>query len=119
MSSLKPEPRPALWFLHVMLPHSPWTPVERPAGRVAVPPLLRGYLRLGAWICGAPALDPDFNCADFFVLLSLAGMLFFVRLLISVGLASLPVVWKRTASAQGDASTICSASRMAGSLRAK
>ena len=37
----------------------------------AVPPLLRGYLRLGAWICGEPALDADFGVADFFVLLSL------------------------------------------------
>jgi putative hemolysin len=37
----------------------------------AVPPLLRGYLRLGAWICGEPAHDPDFDVADFFVLLSL------------------------------------------------
>jgi len=37
----------------------------------AVPPLLRGYLRLGAWICGEPAHDPDFGVADFFVLLSL------------------------------------------------
>jgi len=48
-------------------------PVETPerVDRTAVPPLLRGYLRLGAWICGAPAHDPDFNCADFFVLLSL------------------------------------------------
>jgi putative hemolysin len=54
-----------------VLPHRPWTPLERPAGRVAVPPLLRGYLRLGSWICGAPALDPDFGCADFFVLLGL------------------------------------------------
>jgi putative hemolysin len=54
-----------------VLPHRPWSPVERPAGRVAVPPLLRGYLRLGAWICGAPAHDPDFHCADFFVLLGL------------------------------------------------
>jgi putative hemolysin len=46
------------------------------AGRPAtakpnVPPLLKGYLRLGAWICGAPALDPDFGVADFYVLLSL------------------------------------------------
>jgi putative hemolysin len=40
-------------------------------GRPAVPPLLRGYLRLGAWICGEPAHDPDFDVADFFVLLSL------------------------------------------------
>jgi putative hemolysin len=36
----------------------------------AVPPLLRGYLRLGAWIGGEPALDDDFGVADFFVLLS-------------------------------------------------
>ena len=42
---------------------------NRPSRRV--PPLLKGYLRLGAWIGGAPAFDPDFNCADFFVLLSL------------------------------------------------
>jgi putative hemolysin len=39
--------------------------------RVAVPPLLRGYLRLGAWICGEPAYDPDFGVADLFVLLSM------------------------------------------------
>jgi putative hemolysin len=54
-----------------VLPRRPWTPVERRAGRVPVPPLLRGYLRLGAWICGAPAYDADFDCADFFVLLGL------------------------------------------------
>ncbi len=33
------------------------------------PPLLKGYLRLGAWVCGEPAWDPDFDSADFFVLL--------------------------------------------------
>ena len=33
------------------------------------PPLLRGYLRLGARIAGPPALDPDFGVADLFVLL--------------------------------------------------
>lgn len=43
-----------------------------PSGRrVAVPPLLRGYLRLGSWVCGEPAYDPDFAVADFSVLLSL------------------------------------------------
>lgn len=36
-----------------------------------VPPLLRGYLRAGAWICGEPAWDPGFNTADLFVLLPL------------------------------------------------
>lgn len=35
----------------------------------AVPPLLQGYLRLGAWVGGEAAWDPAFDCADFFVLL--------------------------------------------------
>lgn len=41
------------------------------SGRAALPPLLRGYLRLGAWVCGAPAYDQDFDCADLYVLLAL------------------------------------------------
>ncbi|WP_051970900.1 GNAT family N-acetyltransferase [Kitasatospora azatica] len=53
-------------------PHRPWDPTGRPrAARAAVPPLLRGYLRLGAWVCGTPAHDPEFGVADLFVLLSL------------------------------------------------
>lgn len=36
---------------------------------VETPPLIKGYLRLGAMICGEPAWDPDFNTADFFILL--------------------------------------------------
>jgi putative hemolysin len=38
---------------------------------VDTPPLIKGYLRAGAWICGAPAWDPDFNTADLPVLLSM------------------------------------------------
>ncbi|MET9951814.1 GNAT family N-acyltransferase [Streptomyces sp. NPDC006339] len=55
-------------------PHRLWTPdtaTPPAAGRVELPPLLRGYLRLGAWVCGAPAHDPDFGVADLYVLLSL------------------------------------------------
>lgn len=61
-------------------PHRPWfaeagTPLPAPgAARPAVPPLLRGYLRLGAWVCGEPAHDPDFGVADFYVLLTLDRM---------------------------------------------
>ncbi|MBU6436921.1 MAG: GNAT family N-acetyltransferase [Betaproteobacteria bacterium] len=33
------------------------------------PPLLKGYLRLGARIASAPAFDPDFKCADFLIVL--------------------------------------------------
>jgi len=58
---------------------APWRPYpvgptpsnDRKRLLAAVPPLLRGYLRLGAWVCGEPAHDPDFGVADFFVLLSL------------------------------------------------
>jgi putative hemolysin len=42
--------------------------------RPQIPPLLRAYLRVGAWVGGAPAWDPDFNCADFFIPLPLARM---------------------------------------------
>ncbi len=35
-----------------------------------VPPLIKGYLRLGAWVAGAPAWDPDFNTADLPILLA-------------------------------------------------
>lgn len=34
-----------------------------------IPPLVKGYLRAGAWICGEPAWDPDFNTADLPILL--------------------------------------------------
>ncbi|MCB1176469.1 MAG: GNAT family N-acetyltransferase [Leptospiraceae bacterium] len=33
-----------------------------------IPPLIKGYLRLGAKICGVPALDPVFKTTDVFVL---------------------------------------------------
>jgi putative hemolysin len=39
-----------------------------------VPPLIKGYLRAGAWICGAPAWDPDFNTADLPVLLPMSRL---------------------------------------------
>ncbi|HZW24487.1 MAG TPA: GNAT family N-acyltransferase [Gallionella sp.] len=41
---------------------------------VEVPPLLKGYLRLGAWICGEPAWDAAFNTADLLVLLPKSRM---------------------------------------------
>lgn len=53
----------------------PWRPWDHtsaePPQRATLPPLLRGYLRLGSWVCGEPAHDPDFGVADLFVLLSL------------------------------------------------
>lgn len=40
-----------------------------PRARVSVPALMRGYLRLGAQVCGDPAHDPDFGVGDFPALL--------------------------------------------------
>jgi putative hemolysin len=39
-----------------------------------IPPLIKGYLRLGAYICGEPAWDPDFNTADLFILLPMSRL---------------------------------------------
>lgn len=53
-------------------PRRPWTSAgDSGSALLPLPPLLRGYLRLGAWVCGPPAYDPDFGVADFFVLLSI------------------------------------------------
>lgn len=53
-------------------PLRPWEPAGvEPPRRVVLPPLLKGYLRLGAWVCGPPAVDADFGVADLFVLLGL------------------------------------------------
>jgi len=41
---------------------------------VDIPPLIKGYLRLGAYIAGEPAWDPDFNTADLFILLPLSRL---------------------------------------------
>ncbi|MFG2120342.1 GNAT family N-acetyltransferase [Streptomyces sp. NPDC048710] len=53
-------------------PLLPWIPnTDVPADRMELPALLRGYVRLGAWVCGEPAHDPDFGVADLYVLLSM------------------------------------------------
>ena len=40
--------------------------------QVICPPLIKGYLRLGAYICGEPAWDAYFNTADMLVMLPLS-----------------------------------------------
>jgi putative hemolysin len=42
--------------------------------RAAMPPLIKGYLRCGAYVCGEPAWDPQFDTADFFMLLPMRRM---------------------------------------------
>jgi len=51
-------------------------PVERLDDTLTVEPpaLIRGYLRLGAKVLGAPAWDPDFNTADLPMLMRIADL---------------------------------------------
>lgn len=39
-----------------------------------IPALLAAYLRMGARVCGEPCWDPEFNCADLFVLLNVKDL---------------------------------------------
>lgn len=53
-------------------PHTPFPLHDRDAvDKSQVPPLLKGYMRSGAWVCGEPAWDADFHSADLFLLLPL------------------------------------------------
>jgi L-ornithine Nalpha-acyltransferase len=44
---------------------------EDPALFLRLPSLIKGYLRLGAVVCGPPALDREFGTADFLMLLDM------------------------------------------------
>ncbi len=55
---------------HLPFPFSKLEAAQKPQ----VPALLKGYMRSGAWICGEPAWDPDFESADLFLLLPLANL---------------------------------------------
>ena len=39
-----------------------------------LPPLIKGYLRAGAYVCGDPAWDPDFNTADLPMLMPMSRL---------------------------------------------
>lgn len=53
---------PLLRFPHEKLERGP---------QCEIPALLRSYLKIGARVCGEPCWDPQFNCADFLILLAL------------------------------------------------
>lgn len=56
-----------------VFPRSP-LPYERlvTGQRAEIPPLIKGYLRAGVYVCGEPSWDPDFNTADLLVLLPMS-----------------------------------------------
>lgn len=63
---------PIDWRVRPRLP----LPVDRldDSLQVEAPPLIKGYLRLGAQVLGPPAWDPDFNTADLPMLMRLAEL---------------------------------------------
>lgn len=73
-SSIKPEDMaPVDYRVTPLLPYPISTDIDAQF-RSNVPPLLKGYLRAGAWVCGDPAWDPDFHCADLFLMLPLENL---------------------------------------------
>ncbi|MFN0122448.1 MAG: GNAT family N-acetyltransferase [Blastocatellia bacterium] len=64
-------PRPSC---RMDLPAETDTEADERAARRALPPLLRGYLRAGAMVCGPPAFDAEFGTADVLVMLPLEQM---------------------------------------------
>ncbi|SEH87261.1 Putative hemolysin [Mycolicibacterium rutilum] len=86
------HPAPAQYTVH---PYRPVTVDGKslddidPPTRITVPPLMRGYLRLGAQVCGDPAHDPDFGVGDFPALLDKRRAdIRYLRRLRSVGAAT-------------------------------
>lgn len=58
-----------------VFPHCPLPLESLNTGlQVNCPPLIKGYLRLGAYICGEPAWDPDFSTADLLIMLPLSRL---------------------------------------------
>ncbi|MCH8620816.1 GNAT family N-acyltransferase [Undibacterium sp. TS12] len=59
-----------------VVPHTPFPldEIDSSSTEARIPPLLKGYIRAGAWVCGEPAWDPDFHSADLFVMLPLANL---------------------------------------------
>jgi putative hemolysin len=56
-------------------PLRPWVPASAaPAPAPPPPPLLRGYLRLGSWVCGPPAHDAALGTAELPTLLEVARL---------------------------------------------
>jgi len=49
-------------------------PIDKEWGKKSIPPLFNSYLKMGAKVCSAPALDRDFRCVDYFTVLRVAEL---------------------------------------------
>ncbi len=55
-------------------PHHSLIPIEHRDMKDKIPSLLASYLRVGAKVCGVPALDKSFKCIDFLTLMKVEDM---------------------------------------------
>ena len=59
-------------------PRTPFTDEMQPEVdadvKIVVPPLFKGYLRLGAQVCGRPTYDADFRTADYLTILKFSNV---------------------------------------------
>lgn len=63
-----PQDLRAVPYVPLLVPDAPYDP------HTYLPPLIKGYVRLGAWVCGPPAWDASFGTADFLMMLSVARL---------------------------------------------
>jgi len=58
---------PEEWRVYPLnpVPPAPVSTIDHPV----LPPLVKGYVRLGSYVCGEPAYDPHFHTADLLMLL--------------------------------------------------
>ncbi|MCK6597950.1 MAG: GNAT family N-acetyltransferase [Bdellovibrionaceae bacterium] len=50
--------------------NTPLSEEEKLEAQKLIPPLFRAYLKIGAYVGGSPAWDPDFKCIDFLTILN-------------------------------------------------
>lgn len=69
-------PAPAGWGVsplpHCRMDLASYTPTEQEVASIfrSFPPLVKGYLRLGAFVCGEPAYDAEFGTSDLLVMVA-------------------------------------------------
>ncbi len=47
---------------------------DEPVNKTPIPPLIKAYMRLGAKVGGDPCWDPEFQCADLFLMLPISAL---------------------------------------------
>ncbi|MCX7978516.1 MAG: hypothetical protein N2578_05885, partial [Bdellovibrionaceae bacterium] len=58
-----------LYHLWIQFIRGPLTDAEKNEIKELLPPLLRAYIKIGAYVGGEPAWDDEFQCIDFLTVL--------------------------------------------------